>query len=307
MPRWRTPVTKARRGGRGKPTQQALETLGNQFQGVMRADLKGAFVTFGRKVDYDAVADAVYSGDWRKVFEALPMDDLGPALTDGMAGAGRAMSQASKVAASTLADITLPSGGRAKPSTLSVGVDNDRVYTYVGLRTGELIQNVTQDLRTNVANAVLVGSANKLSPRETATLIRNGLPLNNRQQASLANYQAGLAQTNLSASRQADLTDRMRDALADERATTIARTEAQYAIQAGQRAVWDEALDQGLIGGNSMKQWVVEAEPCERCQDLAGVQVAVNEPFEQGGDSVDGPPLHVNCRCQVFLIPGGDL
>ena len=42
----------------------------------MRADLKGAFATFAKDVDYDEMADAVYSGDYRRVFQTLPMDTL---------------------------------------------------------------------------------------------------------------------------------------------------------------------------------------------------------------------------------------
>lgn len=294
-----------KRGGRGKPTRRALEILGNKFEGVMRADLKGAFSTFAQRVDYDRVTEAVYSGNWQTVYATMPLDDFAPLFTDGMNGAGRAMVQASEVEGDKFATFELPQGGRPRPDSLSVGIDNFRVQNYIGTRTGELIQNVTEDLQANVQQAVAVGVRDRLSPRQVAGLIRDGLPLNVQQQRSFEKYKAGLAQTNLSAKRQGELSERMRNALADTRATTIARTESQYAIQAGQRATWDEALSQGLLDGDAKKRWQTEADPCRWCAQMQGVTVGINEPFiyPANGLEIDGPPAHVNCRCGCMALP----
>jgi hypothetical protein len=301
------PSSGPRRGGRGKPTRRALEILGNKFEGVMRADLKGAFSTFAERVDYDRVADAVYSGDYTRVLSVMPLDDYAPIMETGMAGAGKAMVQASEVEGDKFATFELPQGGRPQPDSLKMTVENPKVQNYIGIRTGELIQNVTADLQTNVQQAVATGMRDRLSPRQVAGLIRDGLPLNVRQQRSLEKYKAGLAETDLSAKKQAQLTERMRNALADERATTIARTEAQYAIQSGQRASWDEALSQGLITNASKKKWVTEASPCQYCAMLNGVTVRVNEPFvfPSNDQEIDGPPGHPRCRCSCSLIPEG--
>lgn len=319
----------------------------------MRADLKGAFATFAKGVDYDAMADAVYSGDYRQVFETIDLSTLEDALSQGFTSLGGALQQANRVEASSLtrqlaaknpdvaqaaeraaeraqamvpveppaqrgggggrrppppggfATMDLPEGGIGPDNSLLPTIDNDRVLEYVGTRTGELIQNVTADLQTHVQNAVAVGMTNNLSPRQIAGLIRDGLPLNNRQQGSLNKYVAGLAETNLSVKRKAELTERYRNALVDERATTIARTETQYAINRGMRESWDLAQRQGLIGFNSMKRWQVEADPCERiCRPMANVRVRINDSFTlPNGATVDTPPGHVNCRCSAVLEP----
>lgn len=295
----------AKRGGRGKPSQARLEQLGKQFEGIMRADLKGAFSTFAKGVDYDILAKAVYSGDWREVFQTLPLGELDDAMRDGMQAAGHALVKAGGIAAEQLLhEIDLPEGGEEMADALKPTIDNDNVLGYVGTRTGDLIQNVTEDLQTNVQNAVAVGMTNNLSPRQVAGLIRDNLPLNNRQQRSFEKYRDGLAATELPKGRQAELCERYRDALTDERATTIARTETQMAIAAGQRASWNEAQRQGLIGYNSQKRWVTEVDPCAICKPMNGVMVGVNEMFTlPNGASVYSAPGHVNCRCSCALQP----
>lgn len=296
-----------KRGGRGRPTRRALEVLGSRFEGVMRADLKGAFSTFAQRVDYDRVTEAVYSGNWQTVYATMPLDDFAPLFTEGMDGAGRAMVQASEVEGDKFANFELPQGGRPRPDSLSVGIENFKVQNYIGTRTGELIQNVTQDLQANVQQAVAVGVRDRLSPRQVAGLIRDGLPLNVRQQKTLENYKAGLAQTNLSAKRQGELAERMREALADSRATTIARTEAQYALTAGSHASWSNAIEMGLIGRGSLRVWQTEADPCDLCRSLNGQKARMGEPFvSKDGREVMSVPGHPNCRCIESIIPSDD-
>lgn len=344
--------TPRKRGGRGKPSGPLLEKLGRQFEGVMRADLKGAFATFAKGVDYDAMADAVYSGDYRRVFETIDVNDLRDALEKGLTRLGDVLLEANRIETGSLtrqlaatnpdvaqaadraaeraqamvpveptarggsgggrrppppggfATMDLPGGGIGPDPSLLPTIDNDRVLGYVGTRTGELIQNVTADLQTNVQNAVAVGMTNNLSPRQVAGLIRDGLPLNNRQQGALNKYVAGLGETNLSAKRKTELTERYRNALVDTRATTIARTESQYAINYGQAVSWNEAQRQGLIGYRSLVEWVTEQEPCEKiCRPMSGVRRLINEPFTlPNGVVVMHPPGHVNCRCGCRLI-----
>lgn len=310
----------------------------------MRADLKGAFATFAKDVNYDEMADAVYSGDYRRVFQTLPMDTLRDTLQKGLNSAGRALLEANAIEADDLerklptaltatapelarqlpqprpagggrgkppsgdtgfATMDLPPGGKGPDTRLLPTIDNDRVLGYVGTRTGELIQNVTADLQTNVQNAVAVGMTNNLSPRQVAGLIRDNLPLNVRQQGALDKYKAGLAETNLSKKRQRELSERYREALVDERATTIARTETQYAINQGMAASWQEAQRQGLIGYNSMKRWQCEAEPCAKiCEPMSGRRVRINDLFElPNSTTVYTAPAHVRCRCSVVLEP----
>lgn len=54
-----------------------------------------------------------------------------------------------------------------------------------------------------------------------------------------------------------------------------------------------------------MKEWLTAAD--ERvdsvyCAELEGEAVPINEDFDVAGESVDGPPIHPNCRCTVIPV-----
>ena len=98
----------------------------------------------------------------------------------------------------------------------------------------------------------------------------------------------------------------------DERATMIARTESAYAYSEGRIDAWQET---GVVQG---KQWLLSPDACEFCEAAARQYsdnaIALDKPFYpkgtvltgvDGGEmdlsyrSVDGPPLHPNCRCDM--------
>ena len=83
-------------------------------------------------------------------------------------------------------------------------------------------------------------------------------------------------------------------AFSDERAETIARTETRIADVQGNLELYKAS---GLV---NEKEWVAFAECCDECQDLDGVQVALEDEFPNDGG--DGPPLHPNCRCTFLPV-----
>ena len=98
------------------------------------------------------------------------------------------------------------------------------------------------------------------------------------------------------------------------RARTIARTETIRASNSGQQALWQQAQQQGLLDTQrTVQDWIITPDDrtCELClamPDLNAEGVGLGEPFlTPDGSAIDGPPLHVQCRCAValrFLKPG---
>lgn len=90
----------------------------------------------------------------------------------------------------------------------------------------------------------------------------------------------------------------------DERADTIARTESMKAANEGQRQLWEQAQEEGLLGKNAKQEWIVgdDEKLCPICQDMDGEQVGLDEDFNVDGEDLDGPPAHPNCRCTVALV-----
>lgn len=96
------------------------------------------------------------------------------------------------------------------------------------------------------------------------------------------------------------------------RAERIARTEASRSLNSGQVAAWED------MGVTRMK-WLVAPNPCEFCEAVGKQVNAVglrDNFFDKGStisgakggtlqlnyESVQGAPLHPNCRCAVEPI-----
>ena len=85
------------------------------------------------------------------------------------------------------------------------------------------------------------------------------------------------------------------------RAETIARTESLRASNMGQRALWKQAQDQGLLEREIKRRLIVSGDDatCEICASMSDEVVGLDEPFSDG--SID-PPIHTDCRCSVGLV-----
>ncbi len=111
-----------------------------------------------------------------------------------------------------------------------------------------------------------------------------------------------------------ELKDRFRKFFNDAekyRADRIARSETvRYNTTASEQAF----IDSGIV---EKKEWFVNPDACEFCIPMSGKTVALGEAFfskgdtangNQGGemeldyDTVETPPLHPNCRCEILPI-----
>ncbi len=80
----------------------------------------------------------------------------------------------------------------------------------------------------------------------------------------------------------------------EARGDMIARTETNFAETAG-------ALEGYKASGVVVaKEWSTDAEACDECAPLDGVQVGLDEDFPNDGG--DGPPMHPNCECVVVPV-----
>jgi SPP1 gp7 family putative phage head morphogenesis protein len=79
------------------------------------------------------------------------------------------------------------------------------------------------------------------------------------------------------------------DAIAPERALTIARTESASAQSQGSILSWQAS---GVV---DRVTWLT-SDPCPICAPLDGKTVAIGQPFAPG---VMHPPAHPNCRCAL--------
>lgn len=87
-------------------------------------------------------------------------------------------------------------------------------------------------------------------------------------------------------------------AFSDERALLIARTETAAADVQGNLMAYAAS---GVV---THKQWITGEGCCEKCDELDGTVVALDEQFEADGELIDGPPFHPRCRCDLLPIMG---
>lgn len=86
-----------------------------------------------------------------------------------------------------------------------------------------------------------------------------------------------------------------------QRAASIAETETAYAYNNAAKMVIIDAVEQGLISPEVMKEWTTadDEKVCKRCGAVDGEVVPLNETFSIG---VDLPPGHPGCRCAVKYL-----
>ena len=102
-----------------------------------------------------------------------------------------------------------------------------------------------------------------------------------------------------------DIADEIEKIVADPaRAEVIARTETMRASNLGQQEAWNQAIDEGLLTGQEKKEWIATPDDreCDDCDDVDGQRVPIDGEFDTSEGSLDGPPLHPNCRCTVGIV-----
>jgi hypothetical protein len=84
----------------------------------------------------------------------------------------------------------------------------------------------------------------------------------------------------------------------EARVRTIAHTESMWAANEGQKELWAQAVEDGLLDGDEMQVWIVTPDDklCPICEEQDGMTVPIGEEFPTGG-----PPAHPNCRCTIGL------
>jgi hypothetical protein len=85
-----------------------------------------------------------------------------------------------------------------------------------------------------------------------------------------------------------------------DRVNRIVRNETMTAVHAGQREVWEQAVEEGVLNGDEEREWIVVGDErvCPICEGLEGKRAKLGESYiGEDGEEYDGPPAHVSCRC----------
>ena len=195
--------------------------------------------------------------------------------------------------------------GKVK-ARLAFDLVEERAVNYARQRAGELIVQITDQVRDTVRGFVVDGLSGGNSIYELTSRIRDVIPLHDRFANAVdrqfkAFFEQGMAegktfdQAMRAATEQAQ---RYAERLRSVRAENIARTEVMTASQAGRFDGWSAVIGGGEVGTDWRKEWITGDQPCDDCDPSDGEVVDWDAPFSTG---VMMPPLHPSCRCVAVL------
>jgi hypothetical protein len=156
-------------------------------------------------------------------------------------------------------------------------------------------------LRKLIARAIKDG----IPPYDAGRLIEGMVGLNRRQMEAVYNFRVSLIDSGLAIINVDRKVKRYQAKLLKERGRMIARTEIMNSLANGTEESWMQAQQQGKIGANAKKEWIVTPlDACKVCMSIAGQQVGLQQPFMSIVGPIQNPVAHPNCRCAIVVIPG---
>lgn len=294
-------IAKARRYTKGGKLYRAIDRLSVQMEKSVQVSLMKGMRGFKSQISADALRTAFESGDYKAVMGQLNLSDLEKQLSP-------ALDKLSPVAVSG-AKTTLKSLPKDIARRLKYDDRNPLIRTYLKDRTGQLIQNVTQELRGRVRRAVRQTFRVGQTPQDVADKLRRGLTLNDRQAGALENFRSKLISNGTAPSRIDGMVNAYEARMLDYRALMIGRTETRLASNFGQLSVWQTGVQQDLLPSKAQKVWYTDSNPCELCAEMEGKAVPLDGTWRFGdGRQLDVPSeSHPNCRCGMTLeFDGGE-
>ena len=298
---------------RTTPTRQAA--LSARMEKAITVHLADGIKTFRNDIETPEMTAAWAKGDYSGVMHRIPWhklpDHLQPVFDDLERTAGES---------AKMEMVSLPSGVR---NEFRMDLKNPAIKRFVRDAGNRLAGDVEKDGRKAVSQQLTNWFNHATTPRQFKEALRSSrIGLINSDKMShvetVNNYFKGLIKGGMEPGRAEKLADDYADRLLEYRLRMIARTETANAMAVGRRAVWSEAINQGLVEEEMIQRmWVhVDGCKCEVCQDLDEIShdepVGFNEPFVDGeGNEYNDYPAHPNCGCYTttevsFLRAKGD-
>ena len=201
------------------------------------------------------------------------------------------------------------------PKTPTLTLDDASADAWINDYIADRLFNVGTDTEAAVRAVITSAIDETLDPREAATIAQQAIGLTSTQTGSL--IKTAVAMGDAEGGATLDLAGRMirippdgaspafienmLDAIGAsytaDRVDVNASHDPAEASAEGQRELWDEAVDLGLIE-TSMQKMIVGGDPCDICQSIIDDgPIPLHSDYRE-----EGPPFHVNCACVEVLI-----
>jgi len=232
---------------------------------------------------------AVNAIDWKR-FDAAVMRALLPSLIvlyQSGASAGAKM-------------VKRKAGGQtfAVGATLNFTLKNPRAIEWIRAHAGERVKQISDISRQAIRDLVEQSFTSGVPPRVLARQLRDYIGLDSRFAKAAQRFEQGLVDAGFLPAEVEKKAAAYADRLLRSRADRIAYSETLTASNQGQRLLWQDAREAGLLGADARREWIADADSCDDCQELDGTTAELDGEYEGG---VDGPPLHPRCSCAEGL------
>jgi len=268
------------------------------------AKLTSAFASHDRAVLEQSVDRALLTIE-NELSETAP-----PLLFNILTAAGRATASTFRKPKKAV-DL---SAAKSKPS-IHFSNTNPQAIAWARTQSAQLVTDITNETRSSIQEIMARSFSEKFPPAQSARLLREVVSLNLRQAKALANFQVAVVNNpgkivqagslrirvpegGMSKAKLDSYMMRYAEKLQRNRAMMIARTETMGAANEGQRQLWLQARDNGLLTGKERRVWIA-GDPCDDCRPFEDMTAPLTSPF-QGGPM--NPPLHPMCRCTTGLV-----
>jgi hypothetical protein len=278
-------------------TWEALIALADRLEPEARRRFLEAVTTLRDSIDIDKIARAVATGERLPGTLLASGGDFATALEPLVDVAARALQGGGRLAGQEL----------SAQLNLSMRFDlvNPLAVQAARQLAANLVSQITLETQLAIRNIITRAFTEGLTAVQAAGLIRPLIGLTNNQAMAVMNYRTGLLESGVSPARAEVLAARYADRQLRLRANNVSRTEIMTASNAGQVAMWQQAIGKGLLDPNGSVKWVVTPDDrlCPRCAAMDGQIVKLGAQFTSPVDGrvVPYPPEHVNCRCVVVL------
>lgn len=285
---------------------QAIERIARRLEPQLRKRFLAAVQATKDRVDLEALARAVQAGnvtqaefaarlrEWPEKYGELSID-----LRAGFLAGG-------EVAYEVL------DGAKFK---LRFDLINPYAVNYANRKLPQIVESYKDDAKRIIRDIITEAVSGKYTVQTAAKEIRDSIGLTERYSMAAANYRADLIGNGITGERLEAKVERYKEKLLKSRAKTIARTEIIQAQVSGQRALWNEAANQGLFNKADAKRiWKVHTDErtCELCMAMDGQEIPFNGVYDHPelgnvnifGDVLNGPPIHPNCIQKDTPISG---
>jgi hypothetical protein len=191
--------------------------------------------------------------------------------------------------------------------TLDFNLANPAAKTWVEENAGQLVKYVTDDVQKTIREIITRSFVEGIKPYDAAKLISESIGLLPKHEVAVNNLRTRLGRTtDMNMDEINKEVSEYRQKLLMYRAKNIARTETLKGSLEGQRQVWDEAIQRGLLDrARTLKKWIITDDDriCILCLSMIDAEpIPLDEDFETPLGPMDGPLMHPSCRCAQALV-----